>query len=121
MHRRITGLAVALVAFFAVAGVAQADLIEGTNGNDTIQGTAHDDVIVAKGGNDYVIGGGGADFVRGGRGSDTIKVYKAIAWPDGSFHDDYADAVRCGQKVDYVLAGLYDKVAPNCDHVQRRK
>jgi hypothetical protein len=81
--RRIV-LLFSLMALMGVvaAGVAWAELQEGTAGPDTLQGTAQadqqfgrggQDVLNGRGGNDNQNGGGGPDTIRGQAGNDTQK------------------------------------------------
>lgn len=122
MKKRLMIVVASLVAMLALAGVSQAAILEGTWKADTIQGTSGDDVIIGRGGNDQIAGGGGADFIRGQGGADTIKVYSpSVELPNGTFVDDGNDAVRCGEEIDYVLAGKKDRVSKKtCEYISRR-
>lgn len=108
-------LAVALIAFGALASVASARIMLGTSGDDVIQGTRGDDYIRGRAGNDTIAGGGGSDVVLGGRGNDRIKVYTQGESTSGGRDD----TVRCGPGTDYVTAGVNDYVNDNCEFVTR--
>jgi Ca2+-binding RTX toxin-like protein len=68
-------LALALVATMAIAGVAYAKTIVGTNGNDInppIRGTDNADTLYGLNGNEVILARGGEDEGYGGRGREDI-------------------------------------------------
>lgn len=56
----------------SILGDAQANQLQGYEGNDTINGGAGSDTIVAGAGNDYILGGDGNDELWGNEGADTL-------------------------------------------------
>ncbi len=55
-----------------IVGTANADVLNGGNGDDVIAGLGGNDVIGGKNGNDTVCGGDGADVIDGDQGNDTL-------------------------------------------------
>lgn len=104
-------LAVALIAFGALASIAGAQVMVGTTKADNIYGTPGDDVLRGRGGDDTIQGNGGTDALYGGSGNDHLKLGTSGA-------PGYA---RCGSGNDFVTAGVNVKVAWNCEHVSRIK
>jgi Tol biopolymer transport system component len=102
-------------------GTIRADEIVGTSrtdrgdsicslaGNDTIRADKGADSVDGGAGNDTIIGGPGGDLLLGGAGYDTIQA-----------RDGTRDRVRCGPNFDVVLADNHDRVARDCERVQRR-
>lgn len=73
MSRIVVGtmLVVALLSV-ALAGVAWAEMISGTNGNDVLVGTPRADKISGLDGKDRIDGGDGPDVLQGNRNDDTL-------------------------------------------------
>jgi Ca2+-binding RTX toxin-like protein len=93
MRRTALLLALAMVATMAIAGVAYAATIVGTNGGDWgkmgMVGTPSSDTLYGLNGSDYIIGMRGADEIYGGRGRDELQ---------GDFRSPWGD--------DYIVGGL---------------
>jgi hypothetical protein len=94
----------------AIRGDSGSDAIEGDAGNDTIRGDSGNDIISGGSGNDQINAGTGADRVSGGSGRDLINV-----------RDGKRDRVSCGSGRDRVLADAVDRVAKDCERVQRSR
>jgi RTX calcium-binding nonapeptide repeat (4 copies) len=110
-----------------LAGLPQAVIQTGTDGNDNITGTNVDDRINAKPGNDTVSaragddvlsGGSGNDHVQGGPGDDTINGGTGVDSLAGGSGDDRinardgrADRVDCGGGHDSAVVDSKDKIA----------
>ncbi|MGJ8622832.1 MAG: calcium-binding protein [Yoonia sp.] len=56
-----------------IAGSDGADLISGGGGNDQVTAGAGDDSIFGREGDDLLLGGAGADTIKGGAGNDTLS------------------------------------------------
>ena len=69
---RKTAAVLSLVAALALASVALADTITGTDANDALTGTAGDDAIYGRAGNDTILGAAGDDTLDGGAGADDL-------------------------------------------------
>src|SRR4051812_16238088 len=85
--RKLIVLTVGFV--LALAGVALAATINGTNGPDTLIGTPKNDTIKGKGGNDDILGLAGDDNEDGGTGADDM--YGDGSCPKGATNSDYCD------------------------------
>jgi Ca2+-binding RTX toxin-like protein len=89
------------------------------DGNDDLHGSRDGELLVGGGGRNDLSGGGGGDclFLWGaeneqasaGAGDDII-----FAWPVDTTGDD----ISCGVGDDFVLAGLEDRVAADCEYVE---
>src|SRR5690349_3714735 len=114
MSRRVAALVLALLLAFpgvvladnVITVTPRADVLTGTSGKDTINGRAGNDRIGA--GNDRISAGTGNAAIAGGAGNDVIKV-----------RDSEVDQVSCGPARDRVIADPQDKVAHDCEVVQR--
>lgn len=88
-------------------------------GHDRARGGAGDDLIVGGQGPDRLSGGAGRDRIDGGPASDRLSggpgddLLKA--------RDGRRDDIVCGPGRDRVLADRLDRVAPDCEHVLRRR
>src|SRR5438046_829613 len=82
--------------------------MSGGAGDDDMNGNAGSDDITGDAGNDDITGGKGNDVLAGNRGRDTIHA-----------RDGRTDRINCGKGEDTVKADDKDKVASNCEHVQR--
>ncbi|MDA0171502.1 hypothetical protein OJ998_20545 [Solirubrobacter taibaiensis] len=93
--------------------------ITGTDKADKLTGTKGPDQILGDGGNDRIFSGSGGDEVDGGDGRDTIE---SGSGNDAIYaHDNKRDTIDCGTGKDEVIADADDKVAKNCEKVDRRK
>jgi hypothetical protein len=90
-----------------VGGPGRDRLVSG-GGPDVLQGGAGNDRLDGGPVADVLNGGGGNDIVLGGEGADTIKV-----------RDGKQDTVNCGAGRDRVIADVKDRVAGNCERVDR--
>ena len=90
------------------------DLVEGGAGDDTLTGGFGDDTIVGGPGRDQIAGDRMARCnewhcdVMDGFGNDTIDA-----------RDGNVDSVQCGPGIDTVKADPQDRVADDCEHVDR--
>ena len=99
-------------------GPADANLLDGTNGDDLIQGTdladsidggKGDDLINGNGGNDRISGGEGHDLIKGGAGVDAIvgnsgnDILKGEAGNDVIFGGGGNDIIDGGQGADTAV------------------
>jgi Tol biopolymer transport system component len=89
-------------------GTAAADVINGLGGSDSINGGKGNDTLNGGAGNDTITGGPGRDTIAGGSGRDLI-----------SARDHARDSINCGSGRDLVYADKGDRVARNCEVVQR--
>jgi len=117
--RRVRRPLAALLCTLALAGVAsaatitgsdRADRLQGTPGPDVLDGRAGNDTIFGLAGRDLLIGGAGRDLLDGGRGDDRLAAHA----------DQARDQVRCGPGRDLVNAEPGDRVAPDCELVVRQ-
>jgi hypothetical protein len=102
----------------SIVGTWGSDVLVGTRGADYICGRPGADRIGGAGGNDRIEAGSGADTVSGGPGRDTVLGgggADVILVRDGE-----RDAVACGTERDTVFADRKDRVASDCEHVDRR-
>ena len=119
----VLALAVVLVALFAVAALAEGQLIQcttvpcyGGSGDDKMLeriGDDKDDVIVPKGGDDRVLANkytNDTDVVKGGGGSDRINV------ADG----DTLDTANGGKGRDICIVDARREVGTSCASVEVR-
>lgn len=90
-----------------VWGGAGNDWIRSGLGNDAVRGGSGNDDIVAKEGKDTLRGGKGADRLWAGDGNDRLR------------GDAGADHLLCGNGRDSANADAYDRVARNCETVNR--
>jgi uncharacterized repeat protein (TIGR01451 family) len=91
-----------------LSGTAKGDVLCGLQGSDTIEGLAGEDQIDGGQGNDTIDGGPGRDRIFGGAGYDVVLA-----------RDGVRDRIDCGTELDTVIADRLDRVAANCEHVQR--
>jgi Ca2+-binding RTX toxin-like protein len=124
--KRVAGVAFAFAAAVLALAVASwarttdgfhRDLIvKGTSGPDVLTGTSRGDIIEALGGPDRLYGlrgadrlyaGGGNDQLSGGAGADKLSAGPGV------------DVIRCGPGRDVVYADSADRVAKDCEIVQR--
>jgi Ca2+-binding RTX toxin-like protein len=68
-----------------LTGDAQANRIEGRDGDDILAGLGGDDVLLGGNGNDDLAGGAGADVILGGAGADIIRYLAAADSRAASF------------------------------------
>jgi TolB protein len=83
------------------------DVLRGTPFWDYLGGGAGADVIAGRGGPDRISGGPGNDRLYGGPGDDQLE------------GDRGTDTIRCGPGRDSVIAERKDRVARDCERVQR--
>ena len=107
-------------------GTRSADVITGCAGPDEIRGYGGDDDLQGRGGNDFIFGGAGKDVLSGGNGNDkldgdsgadTLRGGRGLDVIDA--RDSSVDRVVCGAGRDLVEADRHDKVARDCEQVQR--
>ena len=79
----------------------------GTGGDDILPGFGAGEKLKGRGGDDELLGRRGADCLKGGPGSDRL-----IAGPG-------RDRIRCGDGDDTAIAGRHDRVADDCEQVER--
>lgn len=82
--------------------------IRGTPRVDTLSGSPGDDTICALDGNDLIRPGTGADRVYAGPGADVLVT-----------RDGQPDQVSCGSGLDSVQADRLDRIAGDCERVER--
>jgi hypothetical protein len=110
--------------FLTVNGVTQnyyarfsPDSIKGDDKPNTLAGTPNDDTIYGYGGADHIHAWGGDDTLRLGDGSDQGRGGRGndhILAVDGS-----KDSIYCGPGADGTRANPGDKVAGDCEKVER--
>jgi RTX calcium-binding nonapeptide repeat (4 copies) len=110
--------------FKTVSGVVQnsyarlsPDSIKGDDKPNTLAGTPNDDTIYGYGGADHIHAWGGDDTLRLGDGSDQGRGGRGndhILAVDGS-----KDSIYCGPGADGTRANPGDKVAGDCEKVER--
>ena len=115
----------------AMAGIATAKPVRGTQGNDRLYGTPKADVIYGYAGedflyggrgNDHLDGGLGQDHIRGGPGNDTIFGGPAepVAESDPHWHHEY---IRGNEGDDVIVvrgAGTVVWAGPGDDRLDMR-
>lgn len=90
----------------------------GTHRANRLMGTLGCDKLIGLAGNDYLFGLAGSDTLNGGAGTDRIF---AGAGNDIIFaRDNTRDFINCGPGNDRAIVDKKDKVARNCERVQRR-
>ncbi len=110
-----------------ITGTSGPDHLSGTSDGDRIKALDGDDRVSAGGGDDCLIGGGGNDRLRGGGGNDKLRGGTGDDRLTGGTGNDTIrargqgkDHIRCGQGIDTVKVDRKDKVAADCETVQRR-
>ena len=109
--------------------------IVGTHGPNRLRGTPRTDALYARGGNDrldasakpdFLQGGLGRDVLLGGPGDDRLyggpgvdRLYAGPGWDAVYARDGAADIVRCGTGRDSVHADRHDRLARDCELVER--
>lgn len=114
------------------------DRVYGGSGADSLAGVGGRDRIYGESGNDRINGGGfafgkdRADSIYGGSGADTLtdsqngKESAGDRFSGGAGNDQIddrdgnRDLIDCGAGRDSVIADSRDKVAGNCERVQRK-
>ncbi len=91
-----------------LTGDSSVDRITGGSGNDRVNGGSGNDVVRGDSGNDRVSGSTGRDRLFGGLGRDLILAV-----------DGQRDRIRCGVRVDRVVADRKDRVGRDCERVRR--
>lgn len=107
------------------AGIAQAQLLEGTNSGDVLTGTQYGDKAYGYGGADTLTLKGGGDLGDGGDGADTIDL--GCGWDEAyggdgedliyaTCDDGKGDYISCGRNDDIVFWRVNGSVIlPNCE------
>jgi hypothetical protein len=96
---------------------ATAKTVTGTSRPDVLRGSARSDKLFGKGGHDRLFGLSGNDLLVGGPGRDLLE---GAAGNDRLIaRDDERDTVRCGSGRDQAVVDSRDRVAPNCELVDR--
>lgn len=88
----------------------------GTPGNDVMRGTPFWDYLGGGNGADVIAGLGGPDRISGGAGNDHLDGGPGNDFLSG---DTGLDTIRCGPGRDRVIAEWKDRVARDCERVQR--
>ena len=107
-------LTICLLALAAAtwAGVAHAQVIEGTSGGDVLVGTVYADKMYGHGGADTVRGKRGNDLLKGQDGADTLECGFGYDSPVGGDGEDLIfcdqddgkpDVIDCGPRDDIVF------------------
>ncbi len=91
-----------------LAGNDAGNVLRGGAGDDNLSAGAGDDVLDGGAGDDTLRGGAGADSFAGGDGSDTVDA-----------RDNVAEDISCGTGHDVVIADDADRVAADCEVVDR--
>ena len=92
----------------AIRGGARRDVVLAGFGNDRVSGRAGHDRLEGEFGDDAITGGSGRDVLVGGTGRDLLVA-----------RDGQTDTIRCGAGRDRVRADRTDRVAEDCEAVQR--
>ena len=85
-----------------------ADRLAAGAGGDRLAGGPADDALAGAGGADALDGGLGRDRLDGGAGDDVLRA-----------RDGQADELLCGDGADRVEADTLDRVAADCERVER--
>jgi len=85
-----------------------ADRLAAGEGGDRLAGGPADDALAGAGGADALDGGLGRDRLDGGAGDDVLRA-----------RDGQADELLCGDGADRVEADTLDRVAADCERVER--
>lgn len=93
------------------------DIVDGGDGADTLIGSSGDDDLRGAAGGDDVQGGTGEDFVDGGAGNDILNGGGASDTVQS--RGGGSDTVGCGDRVDFSIADRQDKIAGDCDRIDR--
>jgi hypothetical protein len=108
-------------------GTAQANMLRGTRFVDRLFGLAGSDRLFGLAGADTIDGGGGNDRLFGGPGGDRLVGRAGADLLDGGTGNDLVlardrtrDVVRCGPGRDSARVDRSDRVAGDCELVQRR-
>jgi len=110
-------LATLLVVGLVIVIPAAAKTVTGTNGPDVLRGTERSDKLYGKNGHDRLFGLDGNDLLVGGTGRDLLE---GAAGNDRLIaRDDERDLVRCGSGQDQAVVDKKDRVASNCESVDR--
>ncbi len=117
-------------------GTPRADVLTGTPFKDFLHAGAGNDRVIGRAGPDVVDGGPGADVLVGGLGNDVMnggegndQLVSAPRGQDRAFggrgndridsDNRRRDVIHCGQGIDRVHADRLDRVARDCEVVQR--
>jgi Tol biopolymer transport system component len=107
-------------------GGARRDVLRGGRGPDALYGHGGSDELDGAGGPDFLQGGGGNDLVRGSGGDDRLYGGAGRDLLAGGGDEDLlvsrdgtADDVRCGTGRDTVRADRRDRIASDCERVER--
>jgi dipeptidyl aminopeptidase/acylaminoacyl peptidase len=108
------------------AGTPRTDSLVGTSGPDAVYGRGGNDRLDGGPGPDYVDGGTGDDLVRGDAGDDRLiggrgrdRISGGTGWDRIYARDGARDTIDCGPGRDGVRADRLDRVAGDCEVVQR--
>jgi arylsulfatase A-like enzyme len=91
-----------------VAALAGDDVVRGRAGADVVRAGPGDDLVEGQRGADWIVGGPGRDLLHGGADRDFVHA-----------RDRGPDRVTCGPGRDVVRADATDRVASDCEIVQR--
>ncbi len=93
------------------------DVLRGGLGDDTFGGNPGDDEVFGGSGNDIILDDAGEDEFSGGAGDDVIAVPGFGPGPPGLPFE--SDTISCGPGNDRVVAHGLDRVAGDCEEVDR--
>jgi Ca2+-binding RTX toxin-like protein len=93
------------------------DSLDGRGGDDPLRGEEGDDTFTDLAGDDILRGGLGDDTLGGNPGDDAIAVPGFGPGPPGLPLEP--DAISCGPGRDRVVAQKVDRVAGDCEEVDR--
>jgi Ca2+-binding RTX toxin-like protein len=92
-------------------------VLRGGLGDDTFGGNPGDDEVFGGSGNDVILDDAGEDHFSGGAGDDVISVPGFGPGPPGLPFE--SDTISCGPGDDRVVAHRADRVAGDCEDVDR--
>lgn len=98
-------------------GTRRTDALYGRGGNDRLEASRRPDFLQGGLGRDILFGGLGDDRLYGGPGRDWIE--GGDGWDAVYSRDGAADVVRCGSGRDTVRADTSDRIARDCELVER--
>jgi Ca2+-binding RTX toxin-like protein len=98
-------------------GTPRVDALYGRGGNDRLEASGRPDFLQGGLGRDVLLGGPGDDRLYGGPGSD--RFYAGPGWDALYTRDGAADVVHCGAGKDAVRADPRDRIARDCELVER--
>ncbi len=125
MGRGLSVLTAAGLLWLGFTAAAETATIRGTDSANTLRGTKAADVLYGRAGNDSLYGGAGNDTLYGGYGNDRLfggpGSDRLVGGPGNDVLDGGPgrDSISCGGGRDVVHADATDRVARDCEVVQR--